>query len=102
MKYADKTLIIKLGAMGDVIRTTPLLHILGGDISWVTKKENISIIPINKIKQIININDAGKLLGSEAFDFVLSLDDEYEAANLASIVNKDELVGSFIDDEGHI
>ena len=40
-----KNLIIKLGALGDVLRTTPLLHILQGDIYWITKKEAIPLLP---------------------------------------------------------
>ena len=29
-------LIIKLGALGDVVRTTPLLRVLEGKMTWVT------------------------------------------------------------------
>lgn len=35
-----QTLIIKLGATGDVVRTTPLLERIGGDIFWVTEERN--------------------------------------------------------------
>lgn len=35
-----KTLIVKLGATGDVVRTTPLLEKLGGDVVWVTEERN--------------------------------------------------------------
>ena len=53
-----KTLIVKLGAMGDVIRTTPLLHVLEGDVCWVTKKESIPLLPPLKVRQIIDIDEA--------------------------------------------
>src|SRR5579885_2276173 len=35
-KMAREILVIKLGALGDVIRTTPLLRVLEGRITWVT------------------------------------------------------------------
>ena len=33
-------LIIKLGATGDVVRTTPLLHRLKGSVTWITAAKN--------------------------------------------------------------
>ena len=33
-------LIIKLGATGDVVRTTPLLSKLSGQLTWVTVPKN--------------------------------------------------------------
>jgi hypothetical protein len=34
-------LILKLGATGDVVRTTPPLKQLAGDISWITAAKNV-------------------------------------------------------------
>jgi hypothetical protein len=36
-------LIIKLGAAGDVVRTTPLLRRLTGSVSWTTAKNNLPL-----------------------------------------------------------
>ena len=33
-------LIVKLGATGDVVRTTPLLHRLSGSVTWITAAKN--------------------------------------------------------------
>src|SRR5439155_27045259 len=33
-------LVVKLGATGDVVRTTPLLHRLSGSITWITAAKN--------------------------------------------------------------
>src|SRR5437870_13527695 len=33
-------LIIKLGATGDVVRTTPLLRRLSGSVTWITSAKN--------------------------------------------------------------
>jgi len=37
-------LIIKLGATGDVVRTTPLRRRLNGPVSWVTAENNLSLL----------------------------------------------------------
>ncbi len=97
-------LIIKLGAMGDVVRTTPLLRILGGDIYWVTKKESLPLLTDNSrfVKGVIDIDKAGESLSKINFDLVLSLDDDRRAAGLAAILNKDKLIGSFLDPRGEL
>src|SRR5262245_25926311 len=37
-------LIIKLGATGDVVRTTPLLRRFDGPVSWITAKNNLELL----------------------------------------------------------
>ena len=44
-----KTLIIKLGALGDVVRTTCILHSLKGDIYLATKENAASVPPTDLI-----------------------------------------------------
>jgi ADP-heptose:LPS heptosyltransferase len=39
-----KILMIKLGAAGDVVRTTPLLQRLSGEITWITAAANRSLL----------------------------------------------------------
>lgn len=97
-------LIIKLGAMGDVVRTTPLLRILGQDIYWVTKKESMPLLPDNSrfIKGIIDIDKAEESLSKINFNLVLSLDDDFRGARLAAILNKNKIIGSFLDSEGKL
>ena len=38
------TLILKLGATGDVVRTTPLLKHLTGEVSWITAAKNVPLL----------------------------------------------------------
>ena len=98
------TLIIKLGAMGDVLRTTALLRVLEGDIYWMTKKECIPLLSVEGglLKQVIDVNDVENAVGNIIFDLVLCLDDDLEAARLATLVNKTKLVGSFLDPFGKL
>ena len=49
-----KTLIIKFGASGDVVRTTTVLHLLQGEVDWITSDLNASLLNgISKITRVI-------------------------------------------------
>ena len=85
--------IIKLGAIGDVIRTTAILHGLKVKyknciIDWVTKKECFDILKNNSLINYIYLIDKDEnKLKCKNYDLVISLDDDYEACRLASEVN---------------
>jgi ADP-heptose:LPS heptosyltransferase len=40
----ENTLIIKTGAIGDVVRTTSLLNVIAGNIYWITGQRKQTII----------------------------------------------------------
>ena len=96
--------MIKLGAIGDVIRTTSVLHGLkekykGCSIDWVTKKESFDILKNNGlIDRVFMIGNAKKDLKGEKYDLVICLDDENEACELASGIDSKKIVGAFLDD----
>lgn len=96
-------LIIKLGAMGDVLRTTPLLHVLSGNVYWITQKECIPLLALsNNLKKVIDINYAQEQLRNISFDLVICLDDDIKAAKLATKFNSGSLIGSFVDASGRL
>ncbi len=83
-----KILIIKLGALGDVIRTTPLLRKLRSvephaQIWWLTNTPEI--VPPRSVDMILPFSPQSMvtLLATE-FDFIYSLDKDKEAAALCS------------------
>lgn len=43
-----KVLIIKLGALGDLVRTTALLRMLEGDVTWVTSSPAAPLLRDNR------------------------------------------------------
>ena len=92
-----KILIIKLLALGDVLRTTPVLRILNGNITWITKKEAFPLLKTKLIDKLINIDNKNKLekLKREKFDLVLSLDEDIQAAKLASEIKTKKLIGVY-------
>jgi heptosyltransferase-2 len=97
----EKILIIKLAAIGDVIRTTPLLERLKKDfprakIYWLTKTP--SIVP-DYVDTILEFNpEAAAFLQSVEFDYVFNLDKDKEACGLANILHAKNKKGYIIKD----
>jgi ADP-heptose:LPS heptosyltransferase len=92
-------LIIKLGALGDVLRTTFLLKELKNKykdckISWLTAEKAKELLANNPlIDKIYAIDD--KEIIPEYFDLVLSLDEEKETADIASKLKKNKIIGVY-------
>jgi len=100
-----RILIIKLGALGDVIRTTPLLEKLrasysGAHITWLTLSP--SILPKQSIDELLSMNEVSLFnLQNSAFDIVINLDKDKEACLLTSLITAEEKFG-FTWKDGHI
>ena len=80
-----RILIIKLGAIGDVIRTTPLLHKLKevhpkAKITWLTATPEVVPSIVDEIMDFSLINLT--TLRSTSFDLVFNLDKDREACAL--------------------
>jgi ADP-heptose:LPS heptosyltransferase len=81
-------LIIKFGAMGDVLRTTPILREIGRDneITWVTDEDSADILRYNNlIHQLIvfDYDTTYSELKRKHFDKILCLDQDERATALA-------------------
>lgn len=100
-----RILIIKLGAMGDVIRTTPLITAYrnkypGCHISWLTLTPDI--LPPDGIESIYRWNETSIfVLQHKQFDIAINLDKEEEACILLNQVDAREKYG-FIWRDNHI
>jgi len=97
-----RILIIKVGATGDVVRTTVLLHAFANDdVVWVTAQKNMRVLPDNfqALSRVIAIEDVSSCeeLKSEVFDLVLSLDDDIQSVKLASSLSFKKLTGAYYD-----
>jgi len=91
-------LIIKIGAAGDVVRTTPLLHPLRGkSIDWITDDRNREVLPQHfPNMEIISFDEAEK----RHYALVLSLDEDAHALQSLRKLSYERLVGAFINAEG--
>ncbi len=100
---AGRILIIKLGAAGDVIRTTPLLLPLGRDypdhlVTWVTDFPDL--VPA-RVGDRVRL-DARTLpwLQQARFDLAINLDKDRQACALLRQVSAARKVGFTLDDDG--
>ncbi|MCI0449766.1 MAG: glycosyltransferase family 9 protein [Chlorobi bacterium] len=104
-KISKRILIIKLGAMGDVIRTTPLLIKLkelypDSHITWITNYPEI--LPKSRIDNILRMDyNALLFVQNSIFDIALNFDKDKEACLLFKIASAKEKFG-FSWSENHI
>jgi len=98
-----KILLIKIGAMGDVLRTTPLLHALKEKaphchITWVTRSESVELLQNNPLlDRCIALGAQDSRFLVETFDTVICLDKDPEATSLASLVQAPRKYGFLMD-----
>lgn len=104
-----RILIIKLGAMGDVLRTTFLLEGLKekyplSEICWIVSQRNAPVLEGNKYihKVIINDGKVNEFLAKNFFDTVINLDLAPESLALAKLSSRTSLSGYFLDDNRNI
>lgn len=101
--------IIKFGALGDVLRTTPLLYALREKyspchITWVTDTDAIEILSRNPmIDRLFSYSpDIALRFQVEGFDILINLEKTVEACLLASLTKAKEKYGFDISPFGTI
>lgn len=107
-QITERLLIIKLDAMGDVLRTTALLPALaaahrGASITWITKPESVPMLRHNPyLSEVVAYGpDALVCLGSRRFDRVINLDAGAVSAGLAAMATGARKDG-FVLEAGHV
>lgn len=106
---SKKILVIKLGAMGDVLRTTGILTALkkkygeGCSITWLTNEESKDFFSGNPYVDRVWISnfETSLKLRFEKFDVLLSLEIDAPGSALANLVNAKEKYGYYFADNGH-
>jgi len=106
---SKKILIVNLGALGDIVRTTPLLQALkekhGSNchITWlVDEGEGKDILKNNpKVDRVLERNQNNSLrLKYEKFDILINLDIEQKATLIANEIKADEKYGYYFNEDG--
>ena len=98
-------LIVKLGATGDVVRTTPLLRRFEGRVTWVTASknmvllENLEGVPVDL--NVINWENRDSLKGRE-FDLLIHLEDDAETASIQDGIRCDRKFGAYLNESGQM
>lgn len=103
-----EVLILKTGALGDVVRTTALLPGLhrrhpDARVSWLTAPGAVDLVRLHpQVAQVIAFAaraDAAAVT-ARRWDWVISLDDEQVLCELASSLSTARLSGAHLDDAG--
>ncbi len=103
-----RILILKTGALGDVLRTTILL---GGirrryprcHITWITAAAAVPLVPPSLVDRIWTLTPQTLFrLHVEKFDLVLSLDKEPEVTALAMVARSEDKRGMGLDSHGAV
>jgi ADP-heptose:LPS heptosyltransferase len=97
------SLIVKLGATGDVVRTTTLLHRLPGPVTWVTARPNETLLTglagdFSRLRVVL-WDDRFSLSG-ETFDLILNLEDDRETSGILELVRSRRLFGAYANKQG--
>lgn len=109
VRLGEKLLIIKLDAMGDVLRTTCLLPIIcrawpDSRITWITRAESAPLLENNPYVTEVVTHGSESLvhLLSRTFDRVLNLDTGKVSAGLATAARAKEKIGYVLHPDGYV
>ena len=90
-------MIIKLGATGDVVRTTPLLRRLAGEVTWLTDAKNTLLLT--------NLQDdlrcvpwqERQRLPQIKYDLIINLEDDLEVGLYLNTLEFKQIFGAYVD-----
>jgi lipopolysaccharide heptosyltransferase II len=89
-------LIIKLGATGDVVRTTPLLRRLDGAVSWITAENNLALLEgIDRKVRCVSWENR-KRVADTTYDLVINLEDDRETSSFLKELKFKQLFGAHL------
>jgi len=92
-----RILIVKLGAAGDVVRTTTLLRRFNCHVSWITAANNIDLVTgLNE-----NLRTASwehrELFRDSHYDLAINLEDTLEVAQFLKTIKFEKIFGAYAD-----
>ncbi len=95
-------LIIKLGATGDVVRTTPLLKRLDGEITWLTESKNVPLLEGLTDNLRCASWDQRESLPETTYDLIINLEDSLETGLYLRGLEFKQLFGAYVDSENKL
>jgi ADP-heptose:LPS heptosyltransferase len=106
-RVEERLVIVKLDAMGDVLRSTALLPALAeahprAAITWITRRESVPLLQHNPyIAEVLEFGPEAMIhLQTRTFDRVINLDASKTSAALASAARSDRKDGYVLDGRG--
>ena len=95
-------LIIKLGATGDVVRTTPLLRRLDGPVSWITAENNLALLEgIDREVRCISWENRRRVADT-VYDLVINMEDDRETSRFLKELEFKQLFGAYLNEDDQL
>jgi ADP-heptose:LPS heptosyltransferase len=96
-------LIAKLGATGDVVRTTPLLRRFeGADVAWLTADKNTVLLDgLSENLRCFSWEERERVARSE-YDLVINLEDTLEVGKFLQTFKSKQLFGAYVNAEDRL
>jgi ADP-heptose:LPS heptosyltransferase len=108
-RIEERLLIVKLDAMGDVLRSTALLPPLAeahprAAITWITRKESVALLQRNPyVAEVLEFGPEALVhLQTRTFDRVINLDAAKASAALATAAKSNRKDGYVLDERGYV
>lgn len=95
-------LIAKLGASGDVIRTTSLLARLPGSITWLTEAKNKALLEGLPVDLRCFSWDEKESCRDKPYDLTINLEDTPEVAEFVGSLTRQKMWGAQLDANGRL
>ena len=95
-------LVLKLGATGDVVRTTTLLSRFRDHVSWITEARNAELLRNTSLDLRCltwEVRDAAK---DRSYDLVVNLEDTLELGRFVETLDYKQLFGAYIDGQDQL
>jgi lipopolysaccharide heptosyltransferase II len=90
-------LIVKLGATGDVVRTTALLRRLSGSVTWITAANN-GVLLDGLLDNLRHFSWEARARALDiSYDLAINLEDTLEVAQFLKSVRPAEIFGAYAD-----
>jgi hypothetical protein len=92
-------LILKLGATGDVVRTTPLLRVLDAHVTWVTAAKNVVLLEgVKNSLRCFSWEERERALDVQ-YDLAINLEDTLDVAQFVETVEFSEIFGAYVNSD---
>jgi heptosyltransferase-2 len=87
-------LILKLGATGDVVRTTALLRRIPGEITWITASKNVPLLTNIDFPVRVLSWEQRELAKDRCYDLAISLEDTADVAEFLASAETKQIFGA--------
>ncbi len=95
----NHTLIVKLNATGDVVRTTALLRRLQGSVTWISARANLPLLQGLRPDMRVLAWEERDQAADIRYDLAISLEDEVETAQFVRRVQPHRTFGAMLTDD---